>query len=224
MLHHVRANLLFAHTLGYFVLAPEVCFQDQQVSLFRRPRLSRHSRRARTPMYSPISKVVVMQERSTLERRSTSGTMAVVGNRVVCIMPAAAGWRFRSARLVPAGDSCGSQRLARPQPQTRAHSRTSPRGQENKVSETSCRNLGGVLAAKPCTKDRHWGEVRRFTTHGSFPNRIRPPTPGSFGVLVARQQTSRSAPGGHPSASYGLSAHELQHQKDAATRRMFTRG
>jgi hypothetical protein len=30
MPHHVRANLVFAHTLGYFVLAPEVCFQDQQ--------------------------------------------------------------------------------------------------------------------------------------------------------------------------------------------------
>jgi hypothetical protein len=39
MPQHVSAILLVAHTADYIVLAPEVCFQNQQVSLFGRPRL-----------------------------------------------------------------------------------------------------------------------------------------------------------------------------------------
>jgi hypothetical protein len=100
MPQHVSANLLFAHTLGYFVLAPEVCFQDQPASLSRRPKLSRHSRQARTPMYLLICRVVVMQEvHPRTEVRQT--TEAVVGKRAVCILLSAAGRCFQSARLVP---------------------------------------------------------------------------------------------------------------------------
>jgi hypothetical protein len=175
---HVRANLLFANTLGCFVLAPEVCFQDHQVSLFRRPKVPRHSRRARPPMYLPICRVVVMQEVHT-RTEVHQKTVAVVGNRAVCILPSAAGWWFRSARLVPPGtvveaSVVGMASAANWSAIANVAARTRKHRQRNKLRQTS--EVSSL--AKTRTKVRRWGEDRASAHLRPLPNRLRPPTPG----------------------------------------------